>query len=143
MPRKRSRKGTAASSSKKRKRIVSDFFDLVMQGRQTEGLRYFSADCVQHNPYTKGGMKELFASMAAAQQGASKYADPSFEVKSIVADADMVAAHTVMLASKSKPQEGGLRQVHMFRFGRGDKIVEYWDITQVLQPSMPNAAGAV
>jgi len=130
-------------STQKRKRIISDFFGLVMQGRQMEGLGYFSADCVQHNPYTEGGMKELFASMAAAQRGAPKYTDPSFEVKSIVADGDIVAAYTVMLASKSKPQEGGLRQVHLFRFGKGDRIVEYWDITQVLQPGMPNAAGAV
>ena len=130
-------------SSERRKRIVSDFFSLVMEGRQMEGLRYFQADCVQHNPYTKGGMKELFASMAAAQRGGPKYTDPSFEVKSIVADGDMVAAHTVMLASKSKPPEGGLRQVHLFRFGKGDKIVEYWDITQVLQQSMPNVGGAV
>jgi predicted SnoaL-like aldol condensation-catalyzing enzyme len=143
MRRKRSKRAAAVPSSQRRKRIVSDFFGLVTQGRQMEGLGYFSADCVQHNPYTEGGMKELFASMAAAQRGAPKYADPSFEVKSIVADGDMVAAYTVMLASKSKPQEGGLRQVHLFRFGKGDRIVEYWDITQVLQPGMPNAAGAV
>jgi len=34
-----------------------------------------------------------------------------------------------------------LRQVHLFRF-EGDKIVEYWDITQQVLLDMPNASGA-
>ncbi|MDG7008526.1 MAG: hypothetical protein JRN06_09845 [Nitrososphaerota archaeon] len=51
----------------------------------------------------------------------------------------MVAVHTELLGSGSNPGAGGLRQVHLFRFGRGDKIVEYWDITQMVMPDMPNA----
>jgi predicted SnoaL-like aldol condensation-catalyzing enzyme len=124
-----------------RKRIVSDFFELVTQGRQDEGLGFFSPDCRQHNPYIRGGMKALFDGMAAAQKEAGKYPDPSFAVRSILVDGDMVAAHTELLASKSNPAEGGLRQVHIFRF-MGDKIVEYFDITQAIQPDMPNAANA-
>ena len=54
-----------------------------------------------------------------------------FSVKNVLSGRDMVAAHTEMLFNKSKPNEGGLRQVHLFRF-KGDKIVEYWDITQVI-----------
>ena len=127
------------SRSEKHKKIVSDFFTLVMQGRQKEGIHYFSADCVQHNPYIRGGMNELFDSMAAAQKDAPKYPDPSFEVKTIIADGDMVAAHTVLLGSKSNPGRGGLRQVHLFRFGNDDRVIEYWDITQMVQHDMPNA----
>jgi len=124
-----------------RKKIVRDFFGLVMQGRQMEGLSYFSPDCVQHNPYVHGGMKELFESMSAAQHG-MKFSDPSFAIKSVLADRDMVMVHTELLGAKSKPAEGGLRQAHLFRFGRGNKIVEYWDITQMVMPDMPNPAGA-
>ena len=54
----------------------------------------------------------------------------------------MVAAHTELLSSKSNPGEGGLRQVHLFRFGPDDKIVEYWDVTQMVRPDMPNPANA-
>ena len=43
--------------------------------------------------------------------------------------------------SSSNPSNGGLRQVHLFRFS-GDKIVEYWDITQQVPENAPNAAGA-
>jgi predicted SnoaL-like aldol condensation-catalyzing enzyme len=64
-----------------------------------------------------------------------------FTVKHVLADGDLVAAHTELLNSKSKPKKGGLRQVHLFRF-EGDKIVEYWDITQQVLLDMPNASGA-
>jgi predicted SnoaL-like aldol condensation-catalyzing enzyme len=133
---------TSSKDLRERKKVVSDFFKLVVQGRQKEGLRFFSSDCVQHNPYIHGGMDALFESMSAAQKDAPKYPDPHFAVKSILADEDMVAAHTELLGSKSNPGAGGLRQVHLFRFGKGNKIVEYWDITQMVQPDMPNAASA-
>ena len=131
-----------SNSQTRRKRIVRDFFKLVMQGKQREGLRLFAPDCRQHNPFVHGGMDALFDSMAAAQKEAPKFTDPYFAVKSIMADGDMVAAHVELLGSKSKPGAGGLRQVHLFRFGKGNKIVEYWDITQSVQPDMPNAANA-
>ena len=130
------------SNSQARKKIVRDFFKLVVQGRQKDGLRFFSTECKQHNPYVRGGMDALFDAMEAAQQETPKYPDPGFAVKKILADGDVVAAHTELLSSKSKPGEGGLRQVHLFRFGKDNKIVEYWDITQQVQPDMPNAAGA-
>ncbi len=128
--------------SQRRKKTVRAFFDLVMRGKQKDGLKLFAPDCRQHNPYVKGGMEALFDSMAAAQREAPKYPDPSFAVKAVIADGDMVAAHTEMLGSKSNPGKGGLRQVHLFRFGRNDKVVEYWDVTQSVQPDMPNAANA-
>jgi predicted SnoaL-like aldol condensation-catalyzing enzyme len=66
-------------------------------------------------------------------------ADFKLVVRQVLADGDLVAVHT-QLAS-SNPSEGGLRQVHLFRFSK-DKIVEYWDITQFVPENVPNAAGA-
>jgi predicted SnoaL-like aldol condensation-catalyzing enzyme len=131
-----------AKQLRERKKVVGDFFELILQGRQREGLRFFAPDCRQHNPYVKGGMDALFESMAAAQKEAPRYPDPYFAVKSVVADGDLVAAHTELLASRSKLGAGGLRQVHLFRFGKGNRIVEYWDVTQMVQPDMPNPANA-
>ena len=141
MPRKiESRKQAAGAAN--RKKVVRDFFRLVAQGRQNEGLRYFSPDCRQHNPYVRGGMEALFESMSAAQRDTPKYPDPSFTVRKILADGDTVAAHTELLSSRANPGAGGLRQVHLFRFGRGDKIIEYWDVTQGVTPDMPDAENA-
>ena len=138
----RNEKEPERSAEQDRKKMVRDFFGLVMQGRQMEGLPYFSPDCVQHNPYVKGGMKELFDSMAAVQRSAPMYSDPDFEIRSLIADGDMVAAYTVLRGSRSDPGAGGLRQVHLFRFGKDEKIVEYWDISQMIGSGMPNVAGA-
>ena len=114
----------------------------MFQGRQKEGLRFFSSDCRQHNPFVSGGMGALFDAMTAAQEGAPGYSDPHFAIKRVLAEGDMVAVHTELLYSKSKPGKGGLRQVHLFRFDRRDKIVKYCDITQEVQAGMPSSANA-
>ena len=79
--------------------------------------------------------------MAAAQESMGDYPDPNLVVRSILVDGDLVATHTELLRNKTKLSEGGLRQIHLFRF-RGEKIVEYWDVTQNIQSDMPNAANA-
>ncbi|HZW58498.1 MAG TPA: nuclear transport factor 2 family protein [Nitrososphaerales archaeon] len=139
-----SKQGKASSKdqSGSKEKIVKDFFQLIVQGRPKEGLAFFSSDCIQHNPYVKGGMDALLDAMAAMQKESPKYPDPYFNVKYILVDRDMAAVHTELLNSKSNPSQGGLRQVHLFRFGANNKIVEYWDITQTIQPDMPNAKGA-
>jgi predicted SnoaL-like aldol condensation-catalyzing enzyme len=137
------RKSKDSASIEKRKKIVKDFFRLVMQGKQKEGLRYFSPNCKHHNPYVNDGMEALFDAMSAAQQQiAPEYPDPDFAVREVLADGNMVVAHTEILSLKSKPGKGGLRQAHLFRFNSDNKIVEYWEITQMIQPDMPNAANA-
>jgi predicted SnoaL-like aldol condensation-catalyzing enzyme len=135
------RKIEKRDNSRIHKKVVRDFFKLVVQGRQKDGLRFFASNCRQHNPYTKGGMHALFDAMGAAQQGQPKFPDPHFAVKNVMADGDLVMVHTELLNSKSKPSEGGLRQAHLFRF-KANKIAEYWDITQLVSSDMPQAANA-
>ncbi len=125
-----------------RKEIVDEYFELLKAGKFKEGLKFFSPDCKTHNPYISGSVETLTDAMIQASKDmALKSADPILSVKHVLVDGDLVAAHTELLNSKSKPNEGGLRQVHLFRF-KDDKIVEYWDISQQVLPTMPNAAGA-
>ena len=122
--------------------IVNEYFTLLGAGMFKEGLRFFATDCKTHNPYVVGGMETLTAAMIAASKDITvQSAQPEFAVKHVLVDGDLVAAHTQLLNSKSDPGQGGLRQVHLFRF-QGDKNVEYWDITQQVLSSMPNASGA-
>ncbi len=79
--------------------------------------------------------------MAAMKESASKITEPDLRLRYVLEDGEIVAVYTQLLYNRSKPETGGLRQVHLFRFG-GDRIVEYWDITQPIDFSMPNAAGA-
>ncbi len=125
-----------------RKNIVNEYFRLVSTGKFKEGLRFFAPDCKTHNPFVVGGMGTLTDAMIAASKNITEQnSQPEFLIRHLLVDGDMVAVHTQLLNSKSNPGEGGLRQVHLFRF-ESDKIVEYWDITQQILPSMPNASGA-
>jgi predicted SnoaL-like aldol condensation-catalyzing enzyme len=126
----------------KRKEIVKEVMQLIVEQKFTEILRFFFPDCKTHNPYIPGNMETLLKEMQAANnEGKNAYPQAQFSVKHILVDGNLVAAHTELLNDKTKPARGGLRQVHLFRFER-DKIIEYWDITQQILPNMPNAASA-
>jgi predicted SnoaL-like aldol condensation-catalyzing enzyme len=130
------------SSQNEHKNIAIEYFELVSAGNFKEGLHFFSADCKTHNPFVSGSIENLVDAMIAASKDLGEQnKEPKFAVKHILADGNLVAVHTEFLNSKSEPSEGGLRQVHLFRF-EGDKIVEYWDITQQVLSDMPNARGA-
>jgi predicted SnoaL-like aldol condensation-catalyzing enzyme len=127
---------------KDRKNIIAEYFKLVSMGKFKEGLRFFATDCKTHNPFVSGSIEDLTESMIEASKDlGAQNTEPDFTVKNVLADGDLVAVHTVFLNVKSKPSEGGLRQVHLFRF-EDDMIVEYWDITQQILSNMPNASGA-
>ncbi len=79
--------------------------------------------------------------IAASKDPAMQFPNAEFKVRQILADGDFVAVYTNMLNNKSKPSEGGLRQIHLFRFKDG-KIVGYWDVTQMIMLNMSNASGA-
>ncbi len=131
--------------NKVRKDLAVAFLELVGSGRPREGLRLFAPDCKTHNPYTAGGMAALIEAMVAVQQergeGVIKGSKADFKliIRQVLAEGDMVAVHTQLVSPR--PSDGGLRQVHLFRF-RDDKIIEYWDITQQVPENAPNAAGA-
>jgi predicted SnoaL-like aldol condensation-catalyzing enzyme len=127
------------------KDIAVEFLRLVGSGKPKDGLRFFAPECKTHNPYVVGGMDALIDAMIAVQkqgpEGILKgsKADFKLNVRHVLAEDDFVAVHTQI--SGAKPKEGGLRQVHLFRFS-GDKIVEYWDISQIVPENAPNATGA-
>ena len=124
------------------KKIALEYFKLVSMGKFKEGLRFFASDCKTHNPFVSGSIEDLTEAMIEASKDlGDQTTEPDFTVKNVLADGELVAVHTELLNAKSKPSEGGLRQVHLFRF-EGDKIVEYWDITQQILSDMPNASEA-
>ena len=60
----------------------------------------------------------------------------AFEVKRVLEDGELVAIHSHVVR-----QEGpDLAVVHIFRF-RGDRIVELWDVGQLLDAQSANANG--
>ena len=128
-----------------RKEAAVKFLSLIAAGRPKDGLVFFTPDCITHNPYTAGDMEALTDAMIVVQKQGSagivkgSKADFKLSIRRVLAEGDVVAVHTIM--SSSNPSAGGLRQIHLFRF-KGDKIVEYWDITQFIPEGTPNASGA-
>lgn len=141
--RRRSAKGKPArDEAADRRAIAEEYFRLIGRGRFEDGLKYFAPSCRTHNPYIAGDIAALTKAMAEANaQMGPGFTDPAFTVDHVLVDGDLVAVHTNLLGARTNPGEGGLRQVHLFRF-EGDKIVEYWDVTQMVTRDHPNAAGA-
>jgi predicted SnoaL-like aldol condensation-catalyzing enzyme len=136
------RPNNEAQEENNHKEIVLEYFKLLSSGKFKDGLRFFAPDCKIHNPFVSGSIGTLTDAMISASKDlGSQNSDPGFTVKHVLVDGNLVAVHTELLNSKSDSNQGGLRQFHLFRF-MGDKIVEYWDITQLVLPDMPNAGGA-
>jgi predicted SnoaL-like aldol condensation-catalyzing enzyme len=124
----------SSTREKKEKEIALSFFSLIAPPEgPMAALRIFDPRCRHHNPYCAPGMKALLKEMEKVQQNMRANdmpQDPVFEIKHVVVDGNMVVVHTTM-QSKSGSTGKGFRQVHMFRF-KGDKVVEYWDVTQTV-----------
>ncbi len=134
--------GLSSPKKMNRKEIIQEYFNLIAAGKFKDGLQFFSPDCKTHNPFVVDNMEVLVDAMIAANKEYSpKFPEAQFALKYVIADGDFVAAYTQLMASPSKPGEGGLRQMHLFRFDE-EKIVEYWDVTQQIMPNMPNAANS-
>lgn len=119
----------------KEKDIALKFFELIGQGKMKEASNLFSPKCVTHNPYLPNGMDVLLESMAQVRSSKEMPSDGDFQIKHVIAEGDLVAVHTTLQSKSDRTK--GLRQVHLFRFG-GDKIVEYWDVTQMAPENSPN-----
>jgi predicted SnoaL-like aldol condensation-catalyzing enzyme len=125
-------RNTATISTEKEKEIAMGFFNLLAPPEgPMDALRIFDPKCRHHNPYAAPGMKALLRSMAEAQKTSDGVmpSDPVFKIKHVLADKDMVVIHTTLQSRSDNTK--GFRQVHMFRF-KGDKVIEYWDVTQVV-----------
>ena len=133
---------TVSSNEQNNKKNIKEYFELIRQQKFREGLKFFAPDCKTHNPFVAGNMKNIFNAMIAANKDyGPKYPEAQFSLKLLLADENFVVAYTQLVASPTNPAEGGLRQMHLFRF-RGDKIVEYWDVTQNIMQNTPNPEGS-
>src|SRR5512136_2757189 len=133
---------TDSTSTKERseKEVALKFFELISAGKPSDARSLFATECVHHNPYLPAGMDALLESIAQVQKGGELSFDMSenmrLEIKHVMAEGNLVAVHTTVQSTSDKSK--GLRQIHLFRFS-ADKIVEYWDVTQMAPENSPNA----
>lgn len=117
------------------KAAAIDFLRLASSGHVEEAYRnYVSADFRHHNPYFKGDVATLKAGMA---ENVRQFPNKAIDIYHALEEGDLVAVHACV---KLTPDDRGIATIHLFRF-EGDRIVELWDVGQVIPEDSPNQYG--
>ncbi|MGD2072804.1 MAG: nuclear transport factor 2 family protein [Candidatus Thorarchaeota archaeon] len=115
--------------------IALSFFDLV---ESKEFRKWFdmhtSYDFIHHNQHFKGDRESL---ILAIEEDARNNPEKDVEVKMSLEDGDLVMTYSHV---KQSPDGPGFALMHIFRFV-DSRIVEVWDINQVISEDSPNENG--
>jgi len=118
------------------KEMAVSFLALAGGGNVREAYdKFIAPDFIHHNQYFKGDRASLMAAMEDASQ---KSPNKSIDVKHVYEDGNTVITHSQV--TRQDPEQPPIAVVHIFRFNNG-RVVELWDVGQMMTKDSPNQNG--
>ena len=120
----------------KNKQTAIAFYELMFDACQPAKAiaQYIGDTYIQHNPHVADGKEGLIAYF---ERMAVEYPGKQVTIKRAIAEGNLVVLHCF----QQWPGDSDYAGMDIFRFDEAGKIVEHWDVLQILPSESANGNG--
>lgn len=126
-----------ASTPAQNKENALAFYEMVFNQHKLQEAsdKYIGKEYLQHNPGVADGKQAFIDAFAPFLK---EHPKSKATVKRVIAEGDLVALH---VHSQLNDEDRGEAVVDIFRFDKDGKIVEHWDVIQVVPEKTESGRG--